>query len=401
MIKQKINKLIIIALAAHGRGISGGDRIFIELSRRWSRKVSIDIYLDQEGYEMCKRQNLKAHKKLHYKVLNLGWLGKLGFVGNYASRIINGLKLGLTLNLEREQNIYIYNASEFWMDSFTCALIKLRYSRIKWVASWYQTAPNPFIGYSENLDNRKRNNNYNFSALLYWLVQIPVKPLVIKFADKVIVNNESEINRFPKHRKDGNTIVLIGAVPLDDIQKWKKTNSKLSKNYDAVFQGRFHPQKGVVELIEIWMNVVKKIPSAKLAMIGDGPLRQDVEFKIREYNLEDNIKLFGFVFDGPEKYTIFSRSKIVVHPAFYDSGGMASAEAMAFGLPCIGFDLEAYKSYYPKGMLKVKNEKEFANAIVKLLMNSKLRDKLGSEALELIKNSYSWDSRSEEIFRKI
>ena len=214
--------------------------------------------------------------------------------------------------------------------------MKVRYPKIKWVATWYQTAPNPFVGYAEG----DRAKKYRLSALLYWLSQLPIKPLISVFADFVLVNNEEEKKQFPKLNSKKRIIVVYGAVDLERITNYKLEFKNLPKVYDAVFQGRFHPQKGAVELIEIWKKVVDKNKNAKLAMIGDGPLMDDIKLQITNYKLEKNIKLFGYVFDGIKKYKIFSQSKIVVHPAFYDSGGMASAEAMAFGLPCIGFNLK-------------------------------------------------------------
>jgi glycosyltransferase involved in cell wall biosynthesis len=158
-----------------------------------------------------------------------------------------------------------------------------------------------------------------------------------------------------------------------------------------------------VELIDIWKEVVNKLPQAKLAMIGDGPLKKVVEDRIKNLRLEKNIKLFGYVFDGDEKFKIFSQSKIVVHPAFYDSGGMASAEAMAFGLPCVGFNLKAYESYYPKGMVKVKigDIKKFSAEIVKLLQNDTYRKKTSAEAVEMIENNWSWETRAQNILLQL
>jgi len=287
------------------------------------------------------------------------------------------------------------------MDVFPCVILKIRNPKLKWVAAWYQTAPNPLKGYTE--DQSEREQRYGFSAFLYWFSQLMVKPLISKYADKVIVNNEEERKQFPDMNKNGKVIVLLGAVRLDEIKKFLSTNYKLltTKKYDAVFQGRFHPQKGVVELIDIWSKVVEKIPSAKLAMIGDGPLMEKVKSQITNYKLQNNVKLFGYVFDGPKKYEIFSKSKIVVHPAFYDSGGMAAAEAMAFGLPAVGFDLKAYKSYYPKGIIKAKEKDSFADSILDLLQNDTKREKLGSEAMDLIYKNYSWDKRSDEIYSQI
>ena len=283
------------------------------------------------------------------------------------------------------------------MDSLPCFILKLRYSEVKWIATWFQTAPNPVRGFAE-ADRVKR---YGFSALLYWLMQLPIRPLISRFADKVIVNNEEEKKRFPKLTRSGNTVVLIGAVPLKEIEKWQFKNGKLPKIYDAVFQGRFHPQKGVVELIDIWRNVVNEISGAKLAMIGDGPLMKDVKNKIQELGLRRNVELFGYIFDGPKKYKIFSQSKIVVHPAFYDSGGMATAEVMAFGVPAVGFDLRAYLSYYPEGMIKSKDEREFAWNVINLLKNEPKREQLGSVAKKIIFDRYSWEERANEIYTKM
>ena len=51
-------------------------------------------------------------------------------------------------------------------------------------------------------------------------------------------------------------------------------------------------------------------------MIGDRPLMKNVKLKINNLKLENNIRLFKCLFDGSKKYSIFDKSKIVVHPAF-------------------------------------------------------------------------------------
>jgi glycosyltransferase involved in cell wall biosynthesis len=396
---MNIIQLHIFAFASHGVGISGGDRIWIELVRRWQQKFPIAIETWKEGKEMAERQSLKENTGLRFNIYELGFFCNLGFVLCYFARIFKGIWVGLTLKIENNSSTYIYNASEFWMDAFPCILIKMRYPKITWVAAWYQTAPNPLKGFSEKT---RSGQTYKLRAFAYWITQLPIKPLIKKYANYVIVNNEDEKKQFPEFAKNNKAIVMIGAVPLDEIinyQKRQKTKSK--KQFDAVFQGRFHAQKGVEELIDIWKQVVNVIPNAKLAMIGNGPLMESVIKKIKILHLDKNVKLFGFVFDGPEKYKIFSESKMVLHPAYYDSGGMATAEAMAFGIPAVGFDLKAYNSYYPRGMIKAKDENEFAQNILRLLQYDDYRDKIGKEAYNLIHTHYSWDSRANEILKKI
>lgn len=375
----------IFALAAHGKGISGGDRIFIEFAKNWSKKYPVTIYLWREGYEMCKRAGLLQSKDLRFKILDLGIWCQLGFAVCYVSRIIASIIEALKLAfyhksyLVNHKSTIIYSASEFWMDSLPAFLLKLRFPKIKWAAAWYQTAPKPLKGFS--------------GSLPYFLVQLPIKPLIGRFANFVLVNNDGEKKQF----QEG--VVVLGAIDLKSIKIWKSKFKNLPKIYDGVFQGRFHPQKGVLELVDIWKLVVSKKPDAKLVIIGDGPLMESVKRKVQSVKLENNIILKGYLFEGEEKYKIFAQSKIVVHPAIFDSGGMASAEAMAFGLPCIGFNLQSYKYYYPKGMVKIhlKDLDGFAEKIIELLSDEGLYQKVSKEALQLINNTWSWEYRSRQI----
>lgn len=395
MSNKKTHNFLFFALAAIGSGISGGDRIFIEFARRWSMQSNVIIYTTQDGLKMCKRQNLLGNK------LSIQTVGKRIFLKNYFIgyfyRIYQGVKLGLTLKIK--ENTYVYSASDFWMDSIPAFFLKLRFKKVKWIAAWYQTAPNPLVGYRLG----KRDKSYRFSASLHWMSQFFIKPLIKIFADLVLVNNYEEKKQFLSLDRQKRVGVVLGAINFTDIKKWIKGHVKKNKIYDAVYQGRFHFQKGVIELINIWRIVVNKRPNAMLAMIGDGPLMENVRKRISNLGLNNNIKLFGYIFDGPLKYDIFSRSRLVVHPAFYDSGGMAAAEAMAFGLPCVGFDLKSYESYYPKGMLKVEigNMSNFANSILRLLQNEEYNQKVGQEAIRMIESSWSWNKRSEEIFELI
>jgi glycosyltransferase involved in cell wall biosynthesis len=398
--KQLIKNFFIIALSPVGEGLSGGDRIFIELARYISREGgSVRILTWKEGMAMCRRNHL-SESDVQFDLLDLHFWPRLGFLINYFARIIYGFFWSLTGRIDTTKKVVVYSASEFWMDIFPAWVLKMRYgSKITLVNTWFQTAPNPLIGFAEG----DRENRYRFKALLYWLTQFPAKFIIKRTADFVVVNNEDEKKQFPGLTKKGRTLVMLGGVKVDEINTWREKHNDMKKKYDAVFQGRFHPQKGVVELVEIWKKVVGKKPGANLAMIGDGPLMNDVRRKIKDLGLEGNITLFGYVFDGDKKYTIFSESRIVVHPALYDSGGMASAEAMAFGLPCVGFNLKSYESYYPKGMQKVPigDSEAFAKEVIILLNDNKKYNMLSIDATVYILQHADWKKRAEDLIHFI
>lgn len=379
------------ALAAVGEGLSGGDRIFIELARRWSKSGHvIHIYTWQEGHNIIQAQNLSG-ENIHFHIINLSIFPKLGFFVNYLTRIIAGIHLGITLKINNGD--YVYSCSDFLMDSLPAWILKLRYPQNTWFAGWYQTAPNPIKGYTEG----SRKQVYRLSALLYWLSQLVAKPFISKWADYVLVNNESEKTAFSQ------AVVVLGAVDIASSLAYLKSHPRVKKIYDTLFMGRFHPQKGVLEMVDIWDKVIKVLPNAQLGMIGDGELMPAVKNKIERLKLTNNITLFGYVYDGPNKYKIFNQSKLVVHPAFYDSGGMFSAEAMVFGLPVVGFDLSSYASYYPQGMLKVPigDIEAMSRAIIKLLNEPKVRTKLGQQAKEMIVKNWSWDTRASQVLKHL
>ena len=380
--------IYIFALAAHGEGISGGDRIFIEFARNWSKKIPVTTYLWEEGYRMCLRYKLQI-SNVKFQISSMETWKRFGFIINYLARISQGVKIGLTLQLENSKDTIVYSASEFWMDAIPALILKLRFPKIKWVAAWYQTAPTPLNGFS--------------GSLSYWLVQLPIKPLIDRFANVCLVNNDLEKTVFKRLNNRKKAVVVLGAIDLGEIRRWQKILGKKDKLYDCVFQGRFHPQKGVLELVDIWKIVVSKKPEAKLVMIGDGPLRKNVELRIKNLKLNKNIILKGYLFEGKEKYKIFSQSKIVVHPAIFDSGGMASAEAMAFGLPCVGFNLKAYEYYYPKGMEKIKlgDIEAFAKKILEFLDDKNLYEKLSQQAGNLINYKWSWEYRARQILKAV
>lgn len=387
----------IFANAALGEGLSGGDRIFIEFAKRLSKNNHVIIQVWEEGYQICKRQGLSESQNLKFDVINMEFFCKFGFLICYLARILTASFKALFISLKNSNSTIVYSASEFWMDSLPALILKLRFPKIKWIAAWFQTAPNPLVGFSEG----GRENTYRLSAFYHWFMQLPIKPLIERWADLVLVNNDLEKKQFTKLDRVDKALVILGAVNIEDIDRFRERNRDLPEVYSGVFQGRFHPQKGVVELIKIWSLVTKKVPEAKLAMIGDGPLMPNVKKLINDLRLNQNVKLFGYVFDGDQKYRIFSQSTIVVHPSFFDSGGMASAEAMAFGKLCVGFNLDSYKSYYPKGMVKVTvgDLNGFANIIVGLLNNKDKREEVGRQAQRMIKAHWSWDQRVKQLLK--
>lgn len=388
------SKLIIIANNNIGTGQSGGDTIFLEFIKHWQDKFSITVFGSAETKILLDRYQLKPGFIKTDNVNPNCYPTSFNLFVNTVRRTFKGV-LCFFSNLKQFKNSkYCYTVSDFYPDFTIGLLYKMFNPKGIWLCGQYLFAPIPGSKYSPY-------EHQLVKGTLYFLLQIFSRFFAQLFADQILITSEPDRSRFPGKK----VIIVQGGVDTTESDKYLKRGDvkPVSKrSYDAVFQGRLHSQKGVLELMDIWKLVVKKSPKIKLALIGNGQLENELKNKIKKLKLSKNVILFGFQ-TGQKKYDIFKDSKIVVHPAIYDSGGMAAAEAMAWGLPGVSFDLEALKTYYPKGMIKTPSGdyQLFADNILKLLNDQNLYKKTSTDALSLIRNVWDWNKRANNLYDQI
>lgn len=96
--------------------------------------------------------------------------------------------------------------------------------------------------------------------------------------------------------------------------------------------GRLTEQKNQSFLIDSMSNIVRVRPDAKLVILGEGPLRTNLEEKVRALNLEDNVVLAGNVSNINEYLSAFD---VLAMPSLFEGFPIAAIEAQANGLPCV------------------------------------------------------------------
>lgn len=96
-----------------------------------------------------------------------------------------------------------------------------------------------------------------------------------------------------------------------------------------LFVGGLIPEKKVDLLIDSFIELRKRYDKIKLIIIGDGPLKQMIEEKLKT-NDDPNVKYLGRIIAGVDPY--FAASDCFVLPGV---GGLALNQAMFWGKPCI------------------------------------------------------------------
>ena len=141
-----------------------------------------------------------------------------------------------------------------------------------------------------------------------------------------------------KEYDKGNVYLLNNAIDLDKFKYneslRKKKRKELGIKDDALVIGhigRFVAQKNHDYLIDIFNEIHKKNNNSILLLAGQGPLMEDIKNKVKELNLDDNVKFLGQRNDANELYQAFD---VFLLPSLYEGLPVVGVEAQAAGLLC-------------------------------------------------------------------
>ena len=96
--------------------------------------------------------------------------------------------------------------------------------------------------------------------------------------------------------------------------------------------GRFDAAKNQSFLLDIFSEIVKREPNAKLLLVGDGPLRKQIENKAAGLGLSDRVIFTGVRSDVAD---LMQAMDILVFPSKNEGLPVTLVEAQAAGLPCV------------------------------------------------------------------
>lgn len=365
-------KIIIFANAFHT--ISGGDKIFVEFAKHWlSEGEDVKVITNKSG-RLFAMENGLAYR--HIVLWPASFSDKLGIFVSSAYKTVNSI---LRAFFVKPDDIdIVFSASFIWPDLLPGLVLKLKKPKIKWIVACYVFLPNPFAeGYRGN----------RFNGIIIYLVQKISIMLINLFADAAFVASHLDVNNFSKR-------VLVKAVRGGVDYRFFSRIPSQKKVFDGVFVGRFHPQKNVDDLLDIWKEVLKEKPDVKLALIGRGYM----EDKLKEHiftNEMGNSVFFLSILDGLEKVRILKSSKLFLSTSKFDSGNIALDEALACGIPGIVYDLARLD--YPEGVAKIPvgNKEVFKIKILRLLNDESLRKRMAKKGQKFAL-SLDWSIKAKE-----
>lgn len=159
--------------------------------------------------------------------------------------------------------------------------------------------------------------------------------------------------------------------------------SSCPKKKQILYVGRIEwRQKRVGRLIDIWKHLYKNFPDWELVIVGDGPIREELERK--------SLKMERIVFTGwqdPEPY--YRSASILCLTSDFEGWGMVLTEAMSFGTIPIAFNSFAAITDIiddeKNGVLVTPfSSKKFAAKMGRLMIDGELRSRMSEACLKSV-----------------
>lgn len=175
------------------------------------------------------------------------------------------------------------------------------------------------------------------------------------------------------------------------------------------FAGRLVPYKSP-DLVVAALAQVSQAVDARLDVIGDGPMRAELQDLVRRHDLVDRVRFHGWL-DRPSMAAVLRDTDVFVFPSLREPGGTVVLEAMASGLPAIVADWGGPGEYVTDGTglrVDVSSAGRFAAGLVEAMLalaaDVPRRRAMGQAARARVLQVYEWDvlaGRLVEIYTRV
>lgn len=226
---------------------------------------------------------------------------------------------------------------------------------------------------------------------------IAAEKITAGFKDVIVVNNKNDHEQAVKLKirpKEKLELIHNGidALKIEFLPK-DKARLRLKVSQAEFIIGtiaNFYPAKGLkylIEAIKLLTDGIRQTANSriKLAIIGDGEERLDLESRIKDYGLEKDIILLGRV---QEAFKYIKALDVFVLPSVKEGFPWTILDAMAAKLPIIATSVGALPEIIDNGkngiLVEPKNPQQLAEAIKQLLENERTRQELGIQAHQTV-----------------
>jgi len=185
-----------------------------------------------------------------------------------------------------------------------------------------------------------------------------------------------------------------------DVWRTSKEGAHQRAERQALFVGRFSPEKGLGFLVEALPALFERLPQVRLRIVGGaegdaGPFHE----RVRQLGVADRVD-FGGVVAREALPAIYAEADVLVVPSLAEGHPLAPIESLACGTPAIASDIPGLNETIEDGvnglLVPARDPAALADAIGRLLGDSALLERVSRAARPSVER-FSWEPRVREL----
>jgi glycosyltransferase involved in cell wall biosynthesis len=242
--------------------------------------------------------------------------------------------------------------------------------------------------------------------LYLWL-----EKLAAPLCDRLLFISDCNLQEAIQYKiKDKEKLALVG-LSFDSIAKFKTfqadaaaVRAKYGVKPNQLLVGtvgRLVFQKGMDTFIKAAALVVQKRSDVHFLIAGDGDLRNQLEEMTRSLGISEQVQFLGYITEMEEVMSVMSSLDLFVLSTRFEGLGLVYLEAMALQRPVIGSKISPVTEVVKDGetglLANVDDPEDFARAILQLLEDSELRQRMGAAGPTHVESEYSWQKVLERV----
>ncbi len=235
-----------------------------------------------------------------------------------------------------------------------------------------------------------------------------LESLSLKFMDEVCVVNKAMIMHPWLNKMYSRLHIIHNGIPDLDIRDQPPSDEVTEfckKGFTIASIGRLSQEKGYSYLIEAFDLFQKDTEEARLLIIGEGPERNNLEYRLKVKGLSEKAMLPGY---RNKAWRYLHNCRAFVLSSLTEGLPMTLLEAMQVGTPVIATKVGGIPEVVKNGetgyLVSPKNPDEIARFLTGIYVNYQSGLSLASHAKELVSSEFSSMKMAEryiELYRNI
>jgi glycosyltransferase involved in cell wall biosynthesis len=214
-----------------------------------------------------------------------------------------------------------------------------------------------------------------------------------------IIHSVSETTRKDILNVNSRTKVAVvtNGIDLTDYNKYE--SGLVYQNY-VVFIGRLVFNKNLDVVLSSFTEVRKKIPDAKLIVVGSGPMLDEWKEMALRLGIGENVVFTEYV-SHEKKLDILSKTSALLLPSITEGMPIVVLEAFALSKPVLLSDIESHRDIVEDGydgfLVPVDDINKWAEKIIFILSSKEARENIGRKARCKVENKFSMARTLEKL----